>query len=182
MKKLVLETDRLILRNLPPSYADKVLSFYDKNRDFLEPFEPKRDPFFYTKQHQRQMLKWDQEGYNRLSMVRLWIFKKSDPETPIGTIALSSIVRGVFQSCFIGYKIDQDHTKQGYMSEALFTMIDYAFGDLKLHRIEANIMPHNLASMNLVKKFGFKEEGLAIRYLRIKGKWEDHIHMVLLNE
>lgn len=61
-------------------------------------------------------------------------------------------------------------------------MIAIAFRDLELHRIEANIMPHNKASLRVVEKQGFQFEGLAKKYLKIDGKWEDHIHMVLLNE
>ncbi len=182
MKKLVLETDRLIIKTLPASYAVKVLQFYEDNKDFLEPFEPERQPYFYTKHHQKQLLRWDQEGFHRLTSIRLWIFAKDNPEIPIGTISISSIVRGVFQSCFIGYKISEDQSAKGYMTEALFKVIEYIFAELKLHRIEANIMPKNIASLNLVKKFGFRNEGLAIKYLKIRGIWEDHIHMVILNE
>ncbi|EOD01178.1 Ribosomal-protein-S5p-alanine acetyltransferase [Caldisalinibacter kiritimatiensis] len=68
------------------------------------------------------------------------------------------------------------------MTEALKMGIDIAFNELKLHRIEANIMPKNEASLRIVKKLGFYEEGVAKKYLKINGKWEDHIHMVLLNE
>ncbi len=182
MKKLVLETERLILRTLPASYASKTLDFYESNKEFLEPYEPERQAYFYTRQHQKQMLKWDLEGLTSLSMVRFWIFKKTDPEKPIGTVALSNIIRGVFKSCFVGYKLDQKNTGNGYMTEALLKVIEYAFFVLKLHRIEANIMPRNLASLNLVTKLGFHKEGLAKKYLKICGTWEDHIHMVLLNE
>lgn len=182
MKKLVLETERLILKNLPPSYASKTLKFYEDNRDFLEPFEPERPSFFYTKHHQKQMLRWDQEGFNGLGMVRLWIFEKNGPDMPIGTIALSNIIRGVFQSCFVGYKLDQKHIQQGYMTEAMLKVIEYAFFEMNLHRIEANIMPHNEPSLKLVRKLGFHEEGTAVKYLKIRGTWEDHIHMVLINE
>jgi len=182
MKQVYLETPRLVLKTLTPSASSKVLEFYINNKDFLEEYEPERLPYFYTKQHQKQLLRWDLDGLHHLALVRVWIFKKEDLLTPIGTIALSNITRGVFQSCFLGYKIDKANKQQGYMTEGLSRMIDYAFSDLKLHRIEANIMPQNTASINLVKKIGFKEEGLARKYLQINGKWEDHIHMVLLNE
>lgn len=182
MRKIHIETPRLIIRTLGPSYASKTLAFYENNKDFLEEYEPLRLSFFYTKQHQRQLLRWDLDGLHRSAMVRVWLFRIEDPETPIGTIALSNITRGVFQSCFLGYKIDSSYKQQGYMTEALFKMIEYAFMDLKLHRIEANIMPKNIASLNLLKKFGFEEEGYARKYLQINGIWEDHIHMALLNE
>ena len=68
------------------------------------------------------------------------------------------------------------------MTEAVRAAADIAFTDLDLHRIEANIMPRNGASLRVAEKAGFYHEGLALKYLRINGVWEDHIHMVLLRE
>lgn len=68
------------------------------------------------------------------------------------------------------------------MTEALKKGIETAFGPLGLHRIEANIMPKNKASLRVAEKLDFKNEGLSTKYLKINGVWEDHIHMVLLNE
>lgn len=182
MQPIQIVTQRLCLKTLTPSAASDVLEFYIENRDFLEPFEPMRDPNFYTRQHQRLLLKYDQKGMAESSMIRFWIFEKNDMARPIGTISLTNIMRGVFQSCFLGYKIAEVHSRKGYMTEALFEILQYAFGELDLHRVEANIMPSNTASLALVRKFGFHEEGMAIRYLKINGDWEDHLHMVLLNE
>lgn len=182
MRKKTLETPRLVLKQLSPSHATKVLQFYSDNRDFLSPFEPERPGYFYTRQHQKQMLKWDQEALSSSSMIRFWLFTKEDPNTVIGTIALSGIIRGAFQSCLLGYKMAEAYTRHGYMYEALLKVIDYAFEEMELHRIEANIMPRNIPSLSLTRKIGFHEEGLALRYLKINGVWEDHIHMVLLNE
>ena len=182
MRKVQLESPRLIIKTITPSQASKVLAFYMENKDFFEPFEPYRPPYFYTKQHQRQLLRWDLQGLVESSMVRFWLYKKEDLAHPIGSISLSNIFRGVFQSCNIGYKIDCQHTRQGYMEEAMIQVIEYAFLTLDLHRIEANVMPRNTPSLSLVKKLGFHEEGLAKQYLKINGQWEDHLHMTLLNE
>jgi ribosomal-protein-alanine N-acetyltransferase len=100
----------------------------------------------------------------------------------IGTVSLSNIVRGPFQSCHLGYKLDKDEINKGFMTEAVEKVINITFKDLKLHRIEANIMPKNKASLRVVEKLNFYNEGIAYKYLKINGKWEDHIHMVLLNE
>lgn len=70
----------------------------------------------------------------------------------------------------------------GYMAEAIRKGIDIMFNEFGLHRIEANIMPKNKRSLRVVEKLGFVNEGTASRYLMINGKWEDHIHMVLLND
>jgi len=117
-------------------------------------------------------------------LFKVWFFKQEDIalDYVLGSIALNNIVRGAFQSCHLGYKMDQNNINKGYMTEGLEKVIDYAFNVLKLHRIEANIMPHNAASLRVVEKLGFYNEGLAKKYLKINGRWEDHIHMVLLNE
>jgi ribosomal-protein-alanine N-acetyltransferase len=68
------------------------------------------------------------------------------------------------------------------MTEAVKAVVDYGFNTLALHRIEANIMPRNIASLRVVGKLGFINEGLSKKYLKINGQWEDHIHMVIFNE
>ena len=93
-----------------------------------------------------------------------------------------NIIRVAFLSCHLGYKLDKDEINQGYMTEALERAKDIIFDEFGLHRIEANIIPRNTRSMRVVQKLGFHEEGLAYRYLRINGKWEDHVHMALLND
>jgi ribosomal-protein-alanine N-acetyltransferase len=117
-------------------------------------------------------------------MARFWLFKREDAAfaTAIGNIAFNNIVRGAFQSCHLGYQLDEREVNQGFMTEALRRAIDYAFDDMKLHRIEANVMPRNQRSRRVVEKLGFAEEGLARQYLKINGVWEDHIHYIILNE
>jgi ribosomal-protein-alanine N-acetyltransferase len=118
----------------------------------------------------------------RGQLVKLWLCKTEEPDRVIGSVAISNIVRGVFLSCHLGYRLDEAEQGKGYMTEAIREMVAYAFQKLGLHRIEANIMPRNTASLKVTEKLGFYHEGLAKQYLRINGKWEDHIHMVLLNE
>lgn len=77
--------------------------------------------------------------------------------------------------------MDQAWCNQGYATEALQAAIMCAFDELELHRIEANVLPYNAPSLRVLEKLGFESEGLAIKYLKINGRWEDHIHMVLRN-
>ena len=100
----------------------------------------------------------------------------------IGSIALSNIIRGAFQSCHLGYQLDGAHTGQGYMTEAVKRIVVFGFEELKLHRIEGNVIPRNLPSRAVLEKSGFVSEGLSNKYLKINGKWEDHLHYVILNE
>lgn len=178
----MLETKRLLLRPAHSNLAEKVLDYYLRNREFLRPFEPEREPEFYTMECQAEALRKQQEAAAKEDSCCFYIFAREQPETALGSIALNNIVRGCFQSCFLGYRLDEKNQRRGYMTEAVAAVTDYAFRELKLHRVEANVMPRNKASLRVLEKAGYREEGLARKYLKINGVWEDHIHMVRLNE
>ena len=91
-----------------------------------------------------------------------------------GVLILSQIVRGAFQSAYLGYYAHQRHAGQGLMREAMLQTVEHAFGPLALHRIEANIQPANHASVALARAAGFQLEGFSPRYLLIGGQWRDH--------
>jgi ribosomal-protein-alanine N-acetyltransferase len=100
----------------------------------------------------------------------------------VGSINLSQIFRGGFQNAYLGYYIGEPYAGQGYMTEAIQLMLQYAFEDLKLHRLEANIQPGNVASIALVKRAGFVREGYSQRYLKIAGRWRDHERWAIVAE
>jgi ribosomal-protein-alanine N-acetyltransferase len=91
-----------------------------------------------------------------------------------GVFTISQIVRGAFQSAYLGYYAHERHAGQGLMSEALEQVLDHAFRSLGLHRIEANIQPGNAPSIALARGAGFRLEGFSPRYLLIGGQWRDH--------
>ena len=179
-----LETERLVLKVLDSSFAPMVLDYFIRNKAFLLQWETFRDDAFYSTDFQRELLATELQKMDEEQLFKVWIFEKSDKcfDKTIGSVALNEIIRGCFHSCFLGYRMDEHKRNQGYMTEAVRAAIDYAFNILALHRIEANIMPHNIASLRVVEKLGFINEGLAKKYLKINGRWEDHIHMVHLNE
>ncbi|SHK13170.1 ribosomal-protein-alanine N-acetyltransferase [Anaerocolumna jejuensis DSM 15929] len=182
MKNKNYNTERLTLKVLDKSSAEIVLDYYLRNREFLGEWEPLRSEEFYTKAYQEELLENDLSQIENKKLLRLWIFKKSEENRIIGSIGFSNIVRGIFLSCFLGYKLDKDEINQGYMTEAIKKGIDIVFNEYGLHRIEANIMPRNKQSLRVSEKLGFYHEGIAQEYLKINGIWEDHIHMVLLND
>jgi [ribosomal protein S5]-alanine N-acetyltransferase len=92
----------------------------------------------------------------------------------VGSITLSQIVRGNFESAYVGYYVGARHAGRGFMTEALQLTLRHAFEELKLHRLEANIQPGNVASIALVRRAGFTREGYSERYLKICGRWRDH--------
>jgi ribosomal-protein-alanine N-acetyltransferase len=91
-----------------------------------------------------------------------------------GVFTISQIVRGAFQSAYLGYYAHQRHAGQGLMREAMAQVLDHAFGPLALHRLEANIQPGNQPSIALARGAGFRLEGFSPRYLLIGGQWRDH--------
>lgn len=172
-------TEHLCLCSPSPDFAPQLLAYYRDNAAFLRAFEPKREDSFYTLAYQKRTLELEMTDSNTY---RFYLFLKDDMSKIIGTIALSNIVRGVFQSCFLGYKLSSAEEGNGYMTEAVKRVVDFAFTDCKLHRIEANVLPRNGKSRRVLEKCGFYEEGYAVKYLKINGVWEDHIHMVKRNE
>lgn len=182
IKKLILETKRLNLKRLDESFVDIILDFNIRNKNFLSEFEPKKHSDYYTIDYHKQMIKDEIKKIENGTLQKFYIFEKGNDEVIIGSVALSNIVMGGFLSCFLGYKTDKDKLNRGYMTEAINEVIRYAFDIIGLHRIEANIMPRNKPSIRVVEKLGFIDEGISKKYLNINGVWEDHIHMVLLNE
>jgi [ribosomal protein S5]-alanine N-acetyltransferase len=175
LQKKQYETQSLVLKVLDESYADNVLDYYKRNSDFLGEWEPIRDASFYEEEYHREQLQADMINIEKGNLLRLWIFKKEDRDKIIGAVAFSNIVRGAFLSCHLGYKLDKDELNKGYITEAIKNGTQIIFDEYKLHRIEANIMPKNKASLRVVEKLGFYNEGLAYKYLKIHGKWEDHM-------
>lgn len=179
---ITLETRSLILHSADVAFADRLLAYYQRNREFLEEFEPKRDDDYLSLAHQKAILEQNMQAEADKTAYRFYIFLRDDPQTIIGVVALTNVVRGCFLSCHLSYSLDQAHNNKGYMTQAIRAIAAYAFDILRLHRIEANIMPRNLPSRKVLEKCEFVEEGISKKYLKINGVWEDHIHMVLLND
>lgn len=179
------ETERLVLKVLDDSFdnANLVLDYFNRNRNHLKEFDPLKSENFYKVENRKAALKEELLDITNGKQLRLWIFNKDDKdfEKIIGTICFSRIIRGYFSSCFLGYSIDNSEINKGYMTEVVQSGIDIMFNEYKLHRIEATIMPRNLPSLKVLEKLNFQNEGLSKKYQKINGKWEDHIHLTLLN-
>ncbi len=179
MKKY--QTERLVLRTLSKDERHLLMDYFQRNKTFLTPWEPKRDESYFKAENVDQMLENEFKNNEAKAFLSLYIFKK-DCEEIIGNVTLSNIVYGPFLSGFIGYKLDYREERQGFMTEALNKMIEIAFEEYRLHRLEANIMPRNIGSIKVVEKLKFEKVGLNKSYLKINDKWEDHLTYVLLND
>jgi ribosomal-protein-alanine N-acetyltransferase len=153
--KTILYSNRLILKVLDDSFAGEVLDFVMRNKDFLNEWEVLRNDKYYTYAFQKQLLIEDLINIEAGRLFKVWLFKADGLEKRIiGSVSISNIVKGAFQSCHLGYRIDEQERNKGYMTEAIERMITYAFQELKLHRIEANIMPKNGASLGRPYPYG----------------------------
>lgn len=103
MDTLILFTRRLILRAPDPTHSGHITRFVRCNRSFLEPWEPKRDEEYYTEAYQRRLIETDLEQMRSGELVKLWVYVKGEPDRVVGAVTLSQIVRGIFQSCSVGY-------------------------------------------------------------------------------
>jgi ribosomal-protein-alanine N-acetyltransferase len=178
---LLYDTDRLILRSLQATDMQQLNEYILRNKDFLSLWEPERDEHYYSEKGVKEIVEKQNDEITSLKGIYLYIFLK-DGLKLIGSISVSHIVFGAFQSCFLAYKLDKHEINHGYMTEAMKKVIEICFHEYELHRIEANVMPKNTRSIRVLKKLGFVEEGRSQKYLKINGRWEDHIHYVLLND
>lgn len=181
-EKYCMQNEFITLVPADIALAQQVTDYYTRNRAFLEQYEPKREEAFFSPEHQYENLKKEMEDSRQKSAFRFYIKPADKPDRVIGSIGLNNVVWGAFCSAFFGYKSDKDHINRGYMSMAVGMMVNYAFHELHLHRIEANVMPGNAASLRVLEKNAFVNEGISKYYLNINGIWEDHIHMVRIND
>ena len=179
LSKKKLTGERVFLR--PPKRRDalKWQKLRMSSKSFLVPWEPSWDASSCTR---RAYLRYFKNSNYLANMDRAYSFLifKTDDKTLLGGINVGNVRRGVSQSASLGYWIGEKYSRNGYMKEALKLLIPSLFVDLRLNRIEAATLEENIASKNLLKKIGFKKEGLLRKYLKINGAWRDHILYGLL--
>ena len=113
------------------------------------------------------------ERSRRPDYVGLFVCRREDHRI-VGCVNLSQIVRGTFQSAYMGYQVFAPFARQRYMTDAIPLVLRVIFRQLRLHRVEANVQPTNTASIAVVRRAGFVKEGYSQRYLKISGRWRDH--------
>jgi ribosomal-protein-alanine N-acetyltransferase len=150
------------------------------SRDFLTPWEPDWQEDELSRSSFRRRLQRQAEDIARDETYPFFIFELQT-QVLMGGITLGQVRRGIAQAGTIGYWMAKDHANKGHMTRAVRALVDYGFSRLRLHRIEAACLPHNLASMRLLERNGFRKEGLARSYLRINGQWQDHVLYGLLD-
>ncbi len=156
------------------------------SRDFLTPWEPVWPADSLSRSAFRRRLQRYARDWQNDTSYTFFIFLLPDAgrthETLVGGVTLSNVRRGVSQSGSLGYWMGAPYAGRGLMSEGVQCLLDFAFDELMLHRVEAACLPNNTASAALLRKSGFQEEGMARRYLKINGLWQDHILFAMLRD
>lgn len=176
-----LRSGRIYLR--PPVAADYEdwAALRQESRDFLVPWEPAwTEDGLSRAAYRRRMKRYALERRTGSGCAFL-IFRRED-DALLGGINVSNIRRGAAQTGNVGYWIGAPHARRGYMTEALEAVVALGFGELALHRMEAACLAENRASIALLRKAGFRQEGAARKYLCINGEWRDHLIFALLRE
>ena len=168
------------MRLLRPGDAPVLAAAYLRNREYLSPWEPVRPEAYYT------------EAWQAADIANLLVAEKSGEGYSLGLFTdgilvgrfnVAGIVRGPFQSAGLGYWVDSAYAGRGLASAAVRIVVETARQDLGLHRIEASTLLHNAGSQRVLLKAGFRQIGMAPRYLQIAGEWQDHnLYQVVLHD
>lgn len=158
--------------------VEALTGLYAENREFLAPWQPLRTPSYFSEAGQREAVQAALAQQATGGSFPLVILDASGAVVGIFTIA--SIIRGAFQSCSVGYWLARRSQGKGLATAALQEAVDLAFGDLRLHRIQAETLTQNERSQRLLRRAGFEQYGVAPSYMHIAGEWQDNVLYQLL--
>ncbi len=177
-----LEGPRVVVRTAQPDDAPRFVSYYERNRAHLEPWDGPRDVAFYTESYWAERLRGYEEERGRTAGHRWAIVTEGDDEL-VGLIGLFEVLaRDPVWRGRVGYSLDASSVGRGVMSEALGLVVRYAFDVLNLKRLLAGYMPHNARSARVLERAGFVKEALQREYFHVGGgKWCDHVETSLIN-
>ncbi|WP_028552292.1 GNAT family N-acetyltransferase [Paenibacillus sp. UNC451MF] len=168
-----LQAEEIHIRPLALSDAEALQQLRVENRDYHRSFEPIRPDDHFTLEFQQEQIRTSLLNSQNDTSYSFGIFI-NESHRLIGRITLSSVFRGPWQNANIGYYLDKGYIGRGYATEAVKLAVHCAFTQLKLHRVQGAVMPHNIPSIRVLEKSGFRYEGLARNYLHIHEVWEDH--------
>ena len=156
-----------MIRPLRPADAEELAELYVTNREFLKPFEPDRTDEFFTTRFQRRRIEAAGADHWRWAIV--------EGDRIVGTVVLADVLRGALQMGNVGYWVDRAHNGRGIATAAVADVVEFAFGEAGLHRLEAGTLIDNHASQRVLVKNGFERFGLARKLLKVNGEWRDHV-------
>jgi ribosomal-protein-alanine N-acetyltransferase len=173
-RRVRIETERMTLRL--PQHGDfrAWTTLRDQSAPFLTPWEPVWAADHLSRKAFTNRIYWANRSTSQGTALPLLLIRREDAAL-LGAITLDNIRRGPSQAGTLGYWMGQAHARQGYMREAILSVVHHAFTVMDLSRVEAACLPENTASRGVLEKCGFKYEGVAQSYLQIAGRWRNHV-------
>jgi ribosomal-protein-alanine N-acetyltransferase len=152
--------------------VDELGDYWARNRRHLAPTQPQREDSFWTVEGQRRRV---ERAAHDVAVGHMYPFLVREDGRLIAEVGLSDVARGVFQSCHLGYSVDGERLRSGIASWAVGAVVDIAFTDIGLHRLQAATLVDNVASQGVLRRCDFERIGVATGYLAIAGAWRDHV-------
>ncbi|MEV6847557.1 GNAT family protein [Actinoplanes sp. NPDC051411] len=164
-----------------PDDAPALAALLTESREAFEPWEPLRDDEYFTVEKQQSLLADALAAYGQGLTVPLVIV---DGATVVGRITLNGVTRGALQSASLGYWVGPRFQGRGFATAAVADAIGLAFGEMRLHRLQAETLLNNVGSQQALLRNGFRPYGVAPSYLKIAGRWQDFVlfHLFSGNE
>ncbi len=173
LESAVVQGERVYLRRPRKADIHEFIRLVIASRDFLRPWvAPASTPEAYARYLEN----------SRRPSVCTFVICRVEDQRIIGVCSLSQQIRGNLRQASLGYWVGAVFSGRGYMTDALHLVLHYAFENLKLHRVEANIQPENRDSKGLVARLGFRLVGFAPRYLKVVGRWREHERWAICRE
>lgn len=173
--------NKIFIRFFEDADAESLLDLDLRNGEFFQKYSPTFGDEFYTLDSKRKYIANSVKQREEDKSYSFGIFLKDNGKL-VGNISLYHIFRGSLQKCLIGYSLDQQYNGRGYTTEAISLAVEFAFNELKLHRVEAGVMLSNIGSIRVLEKVGFHREGVEQKGVKINGQWEDHQILAIISD
>ena len=173
--------NKIFIRFFENADAESLLDLHLRNAELFQKCSPTFEDDYYTLDSKRKYINDSTKHKEDDKEYSFGIYLKDNGKL-VGGISLFQISRGSLQKCLIGYSLDQQYNGRGYTTEAVSLAVEFAFNELKLHRVEAGVMLSNMGSMRVLEKAGFHKEGIEQKGVKINGQWEDHQIFAIISE
>jgi len=170
---MVLTGNKIFIRFFEEADAESLLDLHLRNGELFQKYSPTFDDDFYALDAKRKYISNSIKQREEDKAYSFGIYLKDNGKL-IGNVSLYHIFRGSLQRCLIGYSLDKQYNGRGYTTKAVSLAVEFAFNELKLHRVDAGVMLSNIGSMRVLEKAGFHREGIEQKGVKINGQWEDH--------
>lgn len=177
---ILFKSQRTQIELIDRRHAQCLHRYYTENESHLAPWEPLRPQDYHGLRAWKKRVKLFRSQGAEGGAFRVVALVPGSQQV-IGVCSYTNIVKGVFQSCDVGYSVSNSFVGQGYMTEILSCTVDYVFREFDLHRVAASYIPENTRSARVLEKCGFEKEGYARSYLKIAGRWRDHVVTAKIN-